>query len=272
MNLPWGLPIILVTITSSFFSCEKETVLPELDVYGHAGTTIYAEKWVYPANTKESIIYALDILDADGVEVDVQMTKDSVLVLYHDPYLDGVTKFSGCVANYNFSEIENAEVYNSKFKLITLENALELCKARNKKIYIDAKPYNYCASVDVMHATFNNALNLLLVDYPHSFKSNLTFNTRNQYLLQALTDTVIQKSFETDNVVLGIEQINLGIAQELALNYKYLTDAALADLRNSEIDFTIFGVKTQKEIHAALSMQPKKIITDNIAFTKKNSN
>lgn len=272
MKFHWGLAIILVAVAVNFLSCKKEAGLPELDVYGHAGTTIYAEKWVYPANTKESIIYALDVLDADGVEVDVQMTKDSVLVLYHDAYLDGLTKFSGCIANYNFSEIENAEVYNSKYKLTPLSSALEVCNLRNKKLFIDAKPYNYCAEQDVNHTTFNNAFNLLLADFSNQFKSRITFNTRNNDLLQAISDTLVQKSLETDKIDFGIEQINLGVANELALNYKFLTQVSAAQLIELGIDFSIFGVKTEQEIKDVLALQPKKIITDNIAYTKKNSN
>lgn len=78
MNFRWGLYIIgacLLTINSG---CKKELVYEDTLVYGHAGTTIHPELWVYPANTKESVLYALDVLGAEGVEIDIQMTKDSV--------------------------------------------------------------------------------------------------------------------------------------------------------------------------------------------------
>ena len=93
------------------FGCKKNN-LPEVDVYGHAGSSLHRDRAVFPANSLESIKYAIDALSADGVEVDVQMTKDSILVLYHDSFLDNSSDFTGCIADYNYEEIKD---FNSSF-------------------------------------------------------------------------------------------------------------------------------------------------------------
>ena len=66
-----------------------------------------------------------DVLDADGVEVDVQMTKDSVLVLFHDAFLNDATNFSGCIHDYNFSDLTELEVYHTKYKLARLDEVIK---------------------------------------------------------------------------------------------------------------------------------------------------
>lgn len=49
--------------------------------YAHRGASEY-----WPENTLSSFYAGID-MGADGVETDVQRTKDGVLVIYHDPRL-----------------------------------------------------------------------------------------------------------------------------------------------------------------------------------------
>lgn len=59
----------------------------------------------YPDNTLESIGPALRI-GADGTEIDVQITKDSVLVVFHDKELSDKTSCKGLVRDHDWAEIE----------------------------------------------------------------------------------------------------------------------------------------------------------------------
>jgi glycerophosphoryl diester phosphodiesterase len=238
-------------------------------VYGHAGTTIHPELWVYPANTKESVLYALDALGAEGVEIDIQMTRDSVLVLFHDQFLDGVSTKTGCVAHYNFSELSDLNLYNSKYELVTLKEIVAICFERNKKMYLDLKPFNYCIGADVDHHTFNNALNKILEPYSDEQRQNILVNTRNVELLEHLTDSSIVKSFETENIALAIEKFETGIIHEVGVKLSAMT-AVNADMLNAAgLNFTIFSLKSQKEIQKGLLFSPLRIVTDNIAYTQK---
>lgn len=269
MNSLWGLSFIGAFLLTINLSCKKEADLPDVMVYGHAGTTLYPERWVYPANTVESVLYALDVLDADGVEVDVQMTKDSVLVLYHDGFLDAITNAAGCIAEWNYADLAETEVFNTKYKIARLDEVIEICLYRNKKIFLDLKPYNYCDSTNLNYSTFNNSLNQLLVNYTGNERSKITVNTRNVDLLMTLSDTLIIKSFESENINLGITHFQNNVTKELCINYTAMTKVYAETLTDMGIEFSIFGVKTSDEIRAAVNFLPSKIISDNIAFTKK---
>ncbi|HEY9113998.1 MAG TPA: glycerophosphodiester phosphodiesterase family protein [Bacteroidales bacterium] len=81
-------------------------------ILGHAGM---GEFYKYPNDSWESIEPVLGI-GADGTEMDVQITKDSVLILFHDETLDGRTKCGNYQSpyHYNWAEIQNC-LYNNAF-------------------------------------------------------------------------------------------------------------------------------------------------------------
>jgi glycerophosphoryl diester phosphodiesterase len=70
-----------------------------VEVIGHRGAAAFA-----PENTLESITAALDA-GADGVELDVRMSEDGVLMLMHDPDVSRTTNGSGRVAELTASAL-----------------------------------------------------------------------------------------------------------------------------------------------------------------------
>ena len=59
---------------------------------------------VYPMNTFESIMHCIN-LGADGTEIDVQMTKDGILVAYHDRELSNKTNKCGLVNDFYWNSL-----------------------------------------------------------------------------------------------------------------------------------------------------------------------
>ena len=107
-------------------------------VLGHRGASGYA-----PENTIESFKMALD-MNSDGVELDVQMSKDGVLVIIHDELIDRTSNGKGWVKDYTFEELRSFNFNNHKegyeFCYIpTLEEVLELFKGTGKLINIEIK-------------------------------------------------------------------------------------------------------------------------------------
>jgi glycerophosphoryl diester phosphodiesterase len=111
--------ILLFVFISIVFSCQKEEdyTIQNLNhntimILGHAGM---GEFYKYPNDSWEAIEPVLGI-GADGTEMDVQITKDSVLILFHDETLDGRTKCNNYLTpyRYNWTEIEHC-LYNNVF-------------------------------------------------------------------------------------------------------------------------------------------------------------
>ena len=72
---------------------EKQTL-----VWAHRGASGYA-----PENTLEAFQKAVE-MGADGVELDVQLTKDGELVVIHDETVDRTSDGSGWVKNLHTRE------------------------------------------------------------------------------------------------------------------------------------------------------------------------
>ena len=49
-------------------------------------------------------------MGANGIETDVQRTKDGILVLFHDDLIKRVTGKEGCIADYTYEELRSFDV------------------------------------------------------------------------------------------------------------------------------------------------------------------
>ena len=268
MNLKLDLPIVLGTIILSCWACVKEVPERVPTIYGHAGSTLADERAIYPPNSEASIRFALEGLNADGVEVDVQLTKDSVLVIYHDQFLDSRTDFEGCVNDYTAAELAEARYYD-ELTLLTVSRVLELSIKYGKKVILDVKPYNFCQEESINFEVFNWSLNQALSAYSEKQKELITVNCRKFELLFALDDTAIVRCFESENVELGINYCeNFGI-DKLMIRSDIFTQGMMETLRQKQIQYCLVNIKTLQEIKWAASFSPDEIITDNIAATRK---
>jgi len=71
--------------------------------YAHRGASGY-----YPENTMLAFEKALE-LGCSGIETDVQMTKDGVLVLIHDEMVNRTTNGAGFLKDYTYSELSKLD-------------------------------------------------------------------------------------------------------------------------------------------------------------------
>ena len=67
----------------------------------------------YPQNTMLAFRKALES-GCDGIELDVQLTKDGEVVIIHDEYLDDLTDFTGNVRDYTLGELKSCNAENGR--------------------------------------------------------------------------------------------------------------------------------------------------------------
>lgn len=103
--------------------------------YAHRGASTY-----FPENTMISFRNGLE-MGANGIETDVQITKDGVLVLFHDDTLDRVTGKTGCIADYTYAELLEFDVKNGDLyaKIPTFEEFLVEFADKNITFAIELK-------------------------------------------------------------------------------------------------------------------------------------
>jgi glycerophosphoryl diester phosphodiesterase len=108
-------------------------------VLAHRGASAYA-----PENTLASFYKAIE-LGAQGIETDLQKTKDGVIVLFHDNVLDKKSDRKGAVVDYTWAELREADVgswFSPRYKgerLLTFEQFLTFFGRRDLLFDIELK-------------------------------------------------------------------------------------------------------------------------------------
>lgn len=107
-------------------------------IWAHRGASAYA-----PENTLEAFQLAID-MGADGVELDVQFSKDKQLVVIHDSNLERVSNVSGTVQSYTLEELKAFRFNNKRAdyawaQIATLEEVYQLIKPTNLTINVELK-------------------------------------------------------------------------------------------------------------------------------------
>lgn len=98
----------------------------------------------YPENTMLAFQKAVE-MGCDGIETDVQLTKDGVLVLCHDELLDRTTDGTGILAERSYEELRRlnaAALWGGKYKEIkipTLDELLEFIQDKDIQVNLEIK-------------------------------------------------------------------------------------------------------------------------------------
>lgn len=107
-------------------------------IWAHRGASGYA-----PENTLEAFALAVE-QKADGVELDVQLTKDGKLVVIHDETIDRVSGEHGLVKDFTLEELKKLNVNRTipGFQAVTiptLEEVYDLLKGTGLAINVEIK-------------------------------------------------------------------------------------------------------------------------------------
>ena len=114
-------------------------------IYAHRGASEY-----YPENTMSSFEAGVE-MGANGIETDVQISKDGVLMIYHDDMMKEKTGFEGTIADHTYPELCEARVenkrYNREDRLITFEEFLRSFASLDLTLAIELKVRGIAAPV-----------------------------------------------------------------------------------------------------------------------------
>lgn len=200
-------------------SCSKNESLPGIKKIGHGGMGLYGD---YPMNSYESLMQTL-ILGADGTEMDIQMTRDSVLVLFHDADLTHKTTGNGAIHEHTWDALKNVkydEIALGRYDLIRLDFFLEHCNSyTNKEFRFDVKSnapdeeHLYC---------LNRTLSDLITKYNLQNHCTIEFQTKSQieHLISLRTDLEIYSytDFETSKNLISTYQLAGWVAKKDDIN------------------------------------------------------
>ncbi len=263
--------IFILLILTSFLSCGKNDIdlsqirnLNEnrISPFGHAGMGISSQ---FPFNSFESISSALNI-GAEGVEIDVQMTKDSVLVLFHDRTLQEQTDLEGVIYEQSWDDIKNATYKNplfAEYKIVSLDQLFgNLKNVKDYQFLLDFKLYQ-SDNPDSYVDTYINAIIKTVEKY--QLENNVLPSFFQQKYLEKLKSVrpnyklVINNSFE--NGMLIADDLN---AYGIILNNDVITKSQIEQAHDEGIRIYLFGTYSKSDNLDAIEKHPDFILTDKV--------
>ncbi|EGQ7833708.1 glycerophosphoryl diester phosphodiesterase [Vibrio vulnificus] len=196
-------------------------------IVGHRGVA-----GSYPENTRVSVQAAID-LGLSWVEIDVQPTKDNVLVVCHDHTIDRCSNGKGRVDAYSLKELQAFDFggwFDEAFageQIMTLESLLNLAAEYDLGLNIEVKVDNH----DVRKVALNlknlldksplTADKILLSSFSHDIILQLHQHCPG-YKLGVLSERLSQRDRQV------LKEVN---AFSCNLNYRWITEKHIRDLK-----------------------------------------
>lgn len=213
-HIPLLFILFLLTFTSS---CKKASFEIEnlngnkVSILGHGGMGI---GHTFPMNSLEANLNCIN-LGADGTEIDVQMTKDGVLVAFHNEKLEEITNREGQIYNKTWAEIEGgryAYPHYGNYKIIRLDDLFKNIPNQDKYTYfLDCK--NFQPNKDeAYYTTFNQAIIEIMDKY------NLVKNTYIELKSKILIHKLQEERPDFKIFIYKDYEAALAIAEEYNLN------------------------------------------------------
>lgn len=201
----------------------------KIGILGHRGM---GKDSSYPENSLESIESVLKI-GADGSELDVQITKDSVLVIFHDWDLSKKTNCQGLIRDYDWAQIDSCTYripVSDKIQILTVDSLFSSIPSIR----------NYYFSFDCEIYPQNEPLNTYFRQYVFALKQ------------------VIEKHAMNNRVLIeaGSTQLHQMLKQSEVQAYQFITGAGItAGIQIAE-DLDLYGIGigsavTRKDIELA---------------------
>lgn len=112
------------------------------EVWAHRGASGWDRQYA-PENTMLAFIKAVE-MGADGIEFDVQMTKDGELVICHDERIDRTARGHGYIKDFTLAELKKIDfgkphVEYGFVEIPTLEEVLQYTQKLDIKLNIELK-------------------------------------------------------------------------------------------------------------------------------------
>ncbi|WP_407268843.1 glycerophosphodiester phosphodiesterase [Radiobacillus sp. PE A8.2] len=226
-------------------------------VYAHRGASKLA-----PENTMPAFELALE-MGADGIETDVQLTKDNIPVLIHDENVRRTTNGTGFVQDYTLRELQKLDAgswFSKKYKnsrIVSLDEFLAWIKNTNMLINLELKN-NVIDYKDIEKIVYDR-----IVAYNLVFRTVIScFNPKSIERWKDI-DKNMATAFLTSQKIKGLIPFTeeLG-ATGLHIRYRLLNNNLIKQCHEQELAVRVYTVNRPSQIMRCFKLGCDAIITD----------
>lgn len=216
-----------------------------------------------PENTLPAIKLAMEDANIYGIEIDVQLSRDGVLVLAHDFNLERTSNGRGLVGEKDYEELSQLDFgswFSEDFKgckIPTLSMVLDLVDGR-KALIIEIK------ELARRRPRLISSLLDLLKMYP--YKDRVYVKSFNHGIIRDLREE--KNGFKTGLLLssrpnLLLEQISYAGADFISINYSYLNSEMLMQLIDADYGVMAWTIDSRDHIEDIKSFNKKIYIISN---------
>ena len=269
---------VLVYLGLNFYYTSKHKGADVL-LLGHAGAGFFSPLNPFnplPPNSRASILKAMEE-GADGLEVDVQLTKDGVPVLYHDVTLATMTvrQEPDTIENLQASEVVGL-AYKGGFpydlfheqEIIPLEELLQLISTYPEKPYLHLDLRNHDAS---RHAYYAQTLMAMLRKYRYPLHK-LAFISPNPDFLEAFREVEPEAVLVIDtggNYEQAMQVILDRGFQGICANGREVSAEQVQQAQQKGLLVVLFGGKSNSRISKMIKMGPDAIQVNDVETMRR---
>lgn len=207
-------------------------------------------------NSYKSIVSALKE-DFDMIELDVQLTKDNVVILHHDLFVvihKGINEYK-MISDMNYSEL-----IDHKKHILTLDELFNIQGLCKKSLYLDLKGCDHLA--DHLIEYFGNDFEFNNDIYLGSFnKEHLRILTSNDLL----TNSTFKFGFITTNHLSNDDLINLKKTYNIdfvSIDWNALREHTIEHLKKLNVRCFAFTCKSQFILEQIKKFNVNGIVSD----------
>jgi glycerophosphoryl diester phosphodiesterase len=257
---------LLMAITAC---SQEEYVIQNLNgnvitALGHGGMGIGS---TYPMDSYESIMSCLS-LGMAGSELDVQMSMDSVLVAYHDEFLEERTQLHGRIHALLWEDISQArynELPYAGYSIISLEELFSgIPKVNQYTFTFDCKFYREEGDLNSYLSTFAGSLIRIIDTY--GLEGKVCIESQDLQFLEVLHHLkpnyklfIYPSSF--DNGLQSAQE--LGISG-ITISHNLISKEQISLAHQNNLLIAIWNIQSDAENREAISKNPDYIQTDKV--------
>lgn len=230
-------------------------------IFAHRGASGYA-----PENTMEAFKMAIE-MGTDGIECDIQLTKDGIPVVIHDETIDRTSNGSGYVKDMTYEELDRYTYNNSceeykECRLVRLGDLLDLVKKSDIVLNIELKtevfPYRGIEKVLLEEVAKRDMFNQIIAS---SF---------NHYTIRDLKEAAKEHKYRIETAWL-LKSMMLDVpsnAKKYDIDgihppvYHVNNDEVFLEYVSSGLPIRTWTVNEEEEMEKLMRMQVEAIITN----------
>ncbi|PBQ34291.1 hypothetical protein CNR22_21785 [Sphingobacteriaceae bacterium] len=251
--------------------CRKDPVIWQIEnlnnnsisVFGHGGMGIYNS---YPMNSYESLSECMD-KGVDGTEMDVCVTKDSVLILCHTQDLDENTDCSGLIRNSNSRDLQGCRFKKplfSKANLIEASYFFERVQRSEKQIFTFD-----CKTMDDSYEYYELFARALLKHInKYKLQNNCFIESFNVDFLK-----IVQSKNKDLRLFLYTDESTVGLATAkeislygLTMDMAKISEEEIEQAHKQNLRIALFNASTEKDNLEAIQKNPDYIQSDKVEY------